>query len=72
MEDVPARTLRYRTRRLHRLGLIGRTGPYRERGSAPYHLWPTRAGDAVARGGAAPRGGERREPSPTFIAHAAA
>lgn len=72
VEDVPARTLRYRTRRLHRFGLLGRTRPYRERGSAPHHLWPTRLGDAVARGAPAPRGGERREPNPTFIAHAAA
>ncbi|MGH8572019.1 MAG: replication-relaxation family protein, partial [Gammaproteobacteria bacterium] len=72
VEDVPARTLRYRTRRLHRLGLIGRTRPYRERGSAPFHLWPTRTADALARGASAPRGGERREPSPTFIAHAVA
>lgn len=70
--DVPARTLRYRTRRLHHLGLVGRTRPYRERGSAPYHLWPTRAGDARVRGAPSPRGGERREPNPTFIAHAAA
>jgi hypothetical protein len=72
VEDVPARTLRYRTARLHRLGLIGRTRPYRERGSAPYHLWPTRRRDALARGAPPPRGGERREPNPTFIAHAAA
>jgi Replication-relaxation len=72
VDDVPARTLRYRTRRLHQRGLLGRMRPYRERGSAQYHLWPTRAGDAMARGAPAPRGGERREPNPTFIAHAAA
>lgn len=70
--DVPPRTLRYRTQRLHGLGLVGRTRPYRERGSAPYHLWPTRAGDALARGAPPPRGGERREPNPAFMAHAAA
>lgn len=69
---VPGRTLRYRTARLHRLGLIGRTRPYRERGSTPFHLWPTRRGDALVRGASPPRGGERREPNPTFIAHAAA
>lgn len=72
LRDVPARTLRYRTARLQRLGLVGRTRPYRERGSAPYHLWPTRRGDALARGGPPSRGGERREPNATFIAHAAA
>jgi Replication-relaxation len=72
LDDVPARTLRYRTRRLYRLGLVGRARPYRDRRSAPHHLWPTRAGDALARGGPAPRGGERCKPKPTFIAHAAA
>jgi hypothetical protein len=30
--DVPERTLRYRTRRLHDLGLAGRSRPYREQG----------------------------------------
>lgn len=72
LHDVPARTLRYRTARLGRLGLVGRTRPYRDRGSAPFHLWPTRRGDALVRGGPPPRGGERREPNPTFVAHAAA
>jgi hypothetical protein len=32
--DVPERTLRYRTRRLHDLGLTGRNRPYWESGSA--------------------------------------
>jgi DNA-binding Lrp family transcriptional regulator len=70
--EIPPRTLRYRTARLARLGLIGRTRPYRERGSAPHHLWPTRKGEAIAEGGPPPRGGERREPNPLFLAHAAA
>lgn len=70
--EIPPRTLRYRTARLAKLGLIGRTRPYRERGSAPHHLWPTRKGEAIAEGGPAPRGGERREPNPLFLAHAAA
>jgi DNA-binding Lrp family transcriptional regulator len=70
--EIPPRTLRYRTARLAKLGLIGRTRPYRERGSAPHHLWPTRKGEAVAEGGPPPRGGERREPNPLFLAHAAA
>jgi hypothetical protein len=70
--EIPPRTLRYRTARLARLGLLGRTRPYRERGSAPHHLWPTRKGEAIAEGGPPPRGGERREPNPLFLAHAAA
>lgn len=69
--EVPARTLRYRCARLARLGLAGRSRPYRERGSAPFHLWPTRKGEAVVSGGPPPRGGERREPNPLFLAHAA-
>jgi hypothetical protein len=70
--ETPPRTLRYRTARLAKLGLIGRTRPYRERGSAPHHLWPTRKGEAIAAGGPPPRGGERRDPNPLFLAHAAA
>jgi Replication-relaxation len=70
--ETPPRTLRYRTARLAKLGLVGRTRPYRERGSAPDHLWPTRKGEAITEGGRAPRGGERREPNPLFLAHAAA
>src|SRR5512146_1775679 len=57
--------------RLARHGLLGRTRPYRERGSAPHHLWPTRRGEAMACGGPPPRGGERHEPNPLFLAHAA-
>jgi hypothetical protein len=69
--ETPARTLRYRCNRLARLGLVGRTRPYRERGSAPHHLWPTRKGEAIVTGSPPPRGGERREPNPLFLAHAA-
>ena len=69
--EIPSRTLRYRTARLAKLGFVGRTRPYRERGSAPHHLWPTRKGEAIAKGEAPPRGGERREPNPLFLAHAA-
>jgi hypothetical protein len=69
---VPERTLRYRTRRLHQLGLAGRSRPYRERGSTPNHHWPTRRADCLMRGDPAPRGGERRQPNPIFLAHAAA
>ncbi len=47
--DVPDRTLRYRTERLTRLGLVGRSRPYRDKGSAPFHYWPTRASDAFVR-----------------------
>ncbi len=70
--EVPDRTLRYRTRRLHGLALLGRSRPYRERGSAPWHFWPTRHADALIKGEPAPRRSERAEPGPVFIAHAAA
>jgi hypothetical protein len=69
---VPGRTMRYRTQRLHRLRLLGRTRPYRDRGSAPHHLWPTRAADALVRGDPPPRRGERRAPIPLALAHSAA
>ena len=69
--ETPARTLRYRCVRLARESLVGRSRPYRERGSAPHHLWPTRRGEAIVTGGPPPRGGERREPNPLFLAHAA-
>ena len=68
--DTPARTLRYRTERLTKLGLLGRSRPYRDRGSAPFHYWPTRASDAFVRGEPVPRGGERAEPNPQFLHHA--
>jgi hypothetical protein len=70
LHDTPARTLRYRTERLTKLGLVGRSRPYREKGSAPFHYWPTRASDAFVRGEPAPRGGERAEPNPQFLHHA--
>jgi hypothetical protein len=70
--DVPPRTLRYRMRRLHEGGLAGRSRPYRERGSAPNHHWPTHRGDCFVQGKPVPRGGDRNEPRPTFLAHAAA
>jgi hypothetical protein len=69
--ETPARTLRYRCARLAREGLAGRSRPYRERGSSPHHFWPTRKGEAIVIGGPPPRGGERREPNPLFLAHAA-
>jgi len=69
--DVPERTLRYRTRRLRDLGYAGRTRPYRERGSAPNHHWPTRRADALISGSPSPRGGERKQPNPVFLMHAA-
>jgi Replication-relaxation len=69
--ETPTRTLRYRCARLTREGLAGRSRPYRERGSAPHHFWPTRKGEAIVTGGPPPRGGERREPNPLFLAHAA-
>jgi Replication-relaxation len=68
--DTPARTLRYRSERLTKLGLVGRSRPYRDKGSAPFHYWPTRASDAFVRGEPVPRGGERAEPNPAFLHHA--
>jgi hypothetical protein len=70
--SIPERTLRYRTRRLHELGLAGRSRPYREQGSAPNHHWPTRRADCLMRGEPTPKGGERSRPNPIFLAHAAA
>jgi hypothetical protein len=70
LADTPARTLRYRTERLTKLGLAGRSRPYRDKGSAPFHYWPTRASDAFVRGEPVPRGGERSEPNPQFLHHA--
>ncbi len=70
LTDTPARTLRYRTERLTRQGLVGRSRPYRDKGSAPFHYWPTRASDAFVRGEPVPRGGERAEPNPLFLHHA--
>ena len=70
LADSPARTLRYRTERLTRQGLVGRSRPYRDKGSAPFHYWPTRASDAFVRGEPVPRGGERAEPNPQFLHHA--
>jgi hypothetical protein len=70
LADTPARTLRYRTERLTRQGLVGRSRPYRDKGSAPFHYWPTRASDAFVRGEPVPRGGERAEPNPQFLHHA--
>src|SRR4029077_3721067 len=68
---APARALRYRTARLVEAGLLGRTRPYRAQGSAPNHLWPTRAADAYVLGRAPGQGGPRDEPNPFFLAHAA-
>ena len=70
LADTPARTLRYRTERLTRQGLVGRSRPYRDKGSAPFHYWPTRASDAFVRGEPVPSGGERAEPNPQFLHHA--
>ena len=69
--EIPERTLRYRTRRLHDLGLAGRSRPYREQGSAPNHHWPTRRADCLMHGQPIPRGGERKQPNPIFLAHTA-
>jgi hypothetical protein len=69
---VPERTVRYRLDRLWRLGLCGGRQPYAEKGSAPYHWWPSRLADAFHRGRELPRGGEREDPREEFLRHAAA
>jgi len=69
--QVAVRTLRYRTARLVAAGLLGRTRPYRARGSAPSYFWPTRAADASVRGAVPAQGGSRNGPNPFFLAHAA-
>lgn len=50
--------------------MLGRSRPYRDKGSAPFHYWPTRVSDAFVRGEPVPRGGERAEPNPQFLHHA--
>lgn len=70
LADTPGRTVRYRSERLAKLGLVGRSRPYRDKGSAPFHYWPTRASDAFVRGEPVPHGGERAEPNPQFLHHA--
>jgi hypothetical protein len=67
---LPERTVDYRLQRLHKLRLVTRSRPYRERGSAPFHWWLTRPGAALT---AAPT--PRRpvsDPNPLFLAHTAA
>jgi hypothetical protein len=70
--DIPRRTMRYRTRRLRKLGLLGVSRPYCESGSEPQHWWPTSRGTALARGEAPPRRGERRRPNELALRHHAA
>lgn len=68
---IPERTARYRLDRLWRLGLCGGRQPFAEKGSAPYHWWPSRLADAFHRGRELPRGGEREDPEEAFLRHAA-
>jgi hypothetical protein len=70
--EIPERTARYRLDRLWKLGLCGGRQPYAEKGSAPYHWWPSRLADAFHRGRELPRGGEREDPEEAFLLHAAA
>jgi hypothetical protein len=70
--ELPERTARYRLDRLWKLGLCGGRQPYADKGSAPYHWWPSRLADAFHRGRELPRGGEREDPEEAFLRHAAA
>jgi hypothetical protein len=70
--EVPERTARYRLDRLWKLGLCGGRQPYADKGSAPYHWWPSRLADAFHRGRELPRGGEREDPEEAFLRHSAA
>jgi hypothetical protein len=70
--ELPERTARYRLDRLWKLGLCGGRQPYADKGSAPYHWWPSRLADAFHRGRELPRGGEREDPEEAFLRHSAA
>lgn len=70
--EVPRRTMRYRTHRLRKLGLLGVSRPYCDSGSEPQHWWPTGRGTALARGEEPPRRGERRRPNELALRHHAA
>jgi hypothetical protein len=70
--QIPERTARYRLDRLWKLGLCGGRQPFAEKGSAPYHWWPSRLADAFHRGRELPRGGEREDPEEAFLRHSAA
>lgn len=72
LTGIPERTVRYRLNRLWLNGLAGGVQPYRAKGSAPYHWYPSRAADAFVRGKPLPRGGEREDPSEQFMEHAGA
>lgn len=68
---VPQRTAEYRLDRLRQRGLVERSRPYLDRGSAPYHWWLTRTGLGVAH--RTPPGRTRTlEPNPLFLGHATA
>lgn len=68
---VPERTARYRLAKLRRLYLVSFERPYSARGRSPNYYFPTRYGDAIARGTPLPRGGARKDPSVFFLRHTA-
>jgi len=69
--DSNERTVRYRLERLNKLGIAGRSQPYADKGTSPFHWWPTRLADSYSRGQRLPRGGERSAPNESFLRHAA-
>jgi hypothetical protein len=66
----PERTIDYRLSRLRSRGLVDRTRPYAESGSAPYYWWLTRAGARLVEGTSPAPG--KGTPNPLFLRHTAA
>lgn len=66
----PERTIDYRLSRLLEIGLVARTRPYRDKGSAPYHWWLSAKG--LKRMGEETTSRPPAEPNPLFLAHTTA
>lgn len=69
--DVPERTIRYRLTKLRQWFLVSYERPYSVKGRSANYNFPTRYGDAIARGLPLPRGGDRKDPSVFFLRHSA-
>lgn len=66
----PERTVDHRLSRLQGAGLVARTRPYRDRGSAPYHWWLAPAGLRLVGRDTTTR--PASQPNPLFLAHTTA
>ena len=66
----PERTVDYRLSRLLDAGLVARTRPYKDRGSAPFHWWLSAKG--MKRLGRETTSRPPSEPNPLFLAHTTA